>query len=64
MEIGRRRAVWGLRVEKREGGTLKENGLEEVRKTVLPKPIFKLLGLLDYENKQICWIYGNLGSSN
>lgn len=64
MEIGRRRDVWGLRVEKKERGTLKENGLEEVRKTVLPKLMFKLLGLLDYENKHICWIYGNLGSSN
>lgn len=27
--------------------------------TVLLKLIFKLLGLLGYENKQICWTYGD-----
>ena len=52
-EISWRESVWGLQAEKREG-TSKEKGIRMLKRSeemVLPQGIFRLLGLLRYENR-------------
>lgn len=49
-----RESVWVLKAEKREDSTLKEEGIRMCKRSeemVLPPWIFRLLDLLDYENR-------------
>lgn len=58
--------VWDLRAGKREGATLKEKGIRMPKRSeemVLLQWVFRLLGLLDYENRQTSWAWSTPESS-